>query len=72
MDLIERLSVTRRAGFKVGTLMAAIIAFAVFVLGAPPWILVPVSMLGGTAFVAVHGRALRNLERRQGRSNHGA
>ncbi|HKI65769.1 MAG TPA: hypothetical protein VJ989_00695 [Solirubrobacterales bacterium] len=69
MDLIERLSVSRRAGFKVGTLMAAIIAFAVFVLGAPPWILVPVSMVGGTAFATVHSRALRNLERRRDNPN---
>jgi hypothetical protein len=69
MELIERLSVSRRAGFKVGTLMAAIIAFAVFVLGAPPLILVPVSMIGGTAFAAVHSRALRNLEHRRDSSN---
>lgn len=69
MDLIERLSVSRRAGFKVGTLMAAIIAFAVFILGAPPWILVPVSMIGATAFATVHSRALRNLEHRRDNPN---
>jgi len=63
-----RLSTSRRAGFKVGTLMAAIIALAVFVLGAPPWILVPVSMVGSTAFAAVHSRALRNLERQDNRN----
>lgn len=65
MDLIERLSVTRHAGFKVGTLMAAIIAFAVFILGAPPWILVPVSMAGATAFAAIQGRAIRKSEHRR-------
>ena len=65
MDLIERLSISRRAGFKVGTFMTAIIAFAIFALGAPAWILVPVSMAGATAFAAVQGRALSNLDRRK-------
>jgi hypothetical protein len=70
MDLIERLSLSRRAGFKVGTFMAVIIAFAVFALGAPPWILVPVSMTGATAFAAVQGRALRNLDRHKESASH--
>jgi len=65
MELIERFSLSRHAGFKVGTSMAVIIGFAVFMLGAPPWILVPVSLVGSTAFAEVHARALRNLERRE-------
>ncbi len=62
MDLIERLSVTHHAGFKVGTTLATIIAFAVFVVGAPPWIFIPVSIVGTGTFGAVHSRAIRNLE----------
>lgn len=70
MDLIERLSIGRMAGLKVGTSLAAIIGFAVFVLGAPPWIFVPVSMVGTTTFAAIQGRAMRNLDRRKESASH--
>jgi hypothetical protein len=69
VDRIERFSISRRAGFKVGMLMSVLIGFAIFVLGAPPWILVPVSLAGATALAAVQARALHKLEEREKRSS---
>jgi DMSO reductase anchor subunit len=64
LELIERFSLSRRAGFKVGTLMAVMIGFAIFVLGAPPVILIPVSVIGSTIHMELRLRAMRNLERK--------
>ena len=61
MELMDRLALARYAAFGVGTALSLVIAFAVFVLGAPPWILVPVSMAGATVYGEIRLRAQRRM-----------
>lgn len=48
----------------VGTALAVIILVAIFVGGAPPWILVPVSLAGATAYNQIECRVNHRLDRR--------
>jgi uncharacterized membrane protein YesL len=62
MELMERLALARRGGFVVGTMMAGVVLFAVFFLGTPPLILIPVSVIGSTIYMELRLHARRNLE----------
>lgn len=63
MELMERIALLPHGGYAVGTAMAIVVAFAVFVLGAPPLILLPVGLIGATAYSELRRRALRNIDR---------
>jgi hypothetical protein len=60
MDLIDRLALARYAPSGVGVALSLVIAFAVFVMGAPTWILVPISLAGATVYAELRLRALRH------------
>jgi hypothetical protein len=47
---MERFVRSRHGAAHLGNALAAIILVAVFVFGAPPWILVPVTMAGMSLF----------------------
>jgi len=64
MELMERFALARRGGFMVGTLMAGIVLIAVFLFGAPPLILIPVSVIGSTIYMELRLHVKRNLESR--------
>lgn len=46
----------------VGTLMAGVVLFTVFFLGAPPLILIPISVIGSTVYMELRLHVRRNLE----------
>jgi hypothetical protein len=62
--MILRLTQSRWAALSGGTATAILVAIAVFALGAPPWILIPASWAGITAFAEMRSWADRRLGRR--------
>jgi len=62
---MERLALARHGAFGAGMMMAVIVAIAVFVFGAPPWILIPVGWAGATLHMELRLRAMRNIGHRR-------
>jgi hypothetical protein len=61
---MERIAKTSRGGFAVGTASAVVSGVAIFVFGAPPLILVVVTLASCTALIELRGRADRRLGKR--------
>jgi cobalamin biosynthesis protein CobD/CbiB len=64
MELMERLAKTPRGASIAGTVTAVLTAVAIFILGAPPWILVPATWIGATIFIEMSSWVDRRLGRR--------
>jgi hypothetical protein len=62
---MDRLTGSPRGAFAAGTLTAAVVAVAVFVLGAPGWILLPISFTGATVYAELSFWVDRRLGRRR-------
>jgi hypothetical protein len=54
----------RHGGLIVGTLNALLVGIAVFAFGAPPLILLPATLIAGTAYLELRLRADRRFRRR--------
>jgi len=61
---MERVTRSPRGAFGVGIAIAALTAAAIFVLGAPPWILVPATWVGATVYAEMGSWVDRRLGRR--------
>jgi hypothetical protein len=61
---MERFAKSPRGAFIAGTVTSVVVLFAVFVLGAPPWILVPAVWIGATAYIEMGSWVDRRLGRR--------
>jgi hypothetical protein len=61
---MERMTRTPRGASIAGTVTAAIVAVMVFVLGAPPWVLIPAIWIGATAYIEMGSWVDRRLGRR--------
>jgi hypothetical protein len=59
---MERFVRAPRAAEYFGMASAAITAIAIFVFGAPGWVLVPISMASASLFVHLDLRAQRRLD----------
>lgn len=60
--MMERFVRRPRAAEYFGMATAAVIAIAIFVFGAPGWVLVPISMAGASLFVRLSLRAERHRD----------
>ncbi|HWM63957.1 MAG TPA: hypothetical protein VNP96_08225 [Solirubrobacterales bacterium] len=61
---MERFVLSRNAASYSGVAIGAVILIAVFVLGAPAWTFVPISMAGMSLYARLRLRALDRLEQR--------
>jgi hypothetical protein len=64
MELMERLVKTPRGASIAGTVTATLTAIAIFIFGAPPWILVPATWIGATVYIEMGSWVDRRLGRR--------
>lgn len=62
--MMKRFVLPPHGAGRFGTALAAIVLVAVFVFGAPPWILVPVSMAGMSLFTRLRFPPERRLSRK--------
>lgn len=63
MDMMERIVLDRRAPARLGNALSLAIIFAVFVLGAPPIVFIPIAFGGTTAYLHMRQHVLRRLDR---------
>jgi hypothetical protein len=63
MELMIKLARVRHGGLIVGALNAIFVGIAVFALGAPPLILLPATLIVGTAYLELRLRVNRRLDR---------
>jgi hypothetical protein len=61
---MNRLAKTPRGASVAGVITAAIVALAIFALGAPGWVLVPIMFAGCTAYAELGSWVDRRLGRR--------
>lgn len=61
---MDRLAKSPRGASIAGTATAVLVAVAVFVFDAPPWILIPAMWLGITAYIEMGSWVDRRLGRR--------
>jgi hypothetical protein len=61
---MNRFAKTPRGALSAGAITAAVVALAVFVLGAPGWVLVPIMFAGGTAYAELGSWVDRQLGKR--------
>lgn len=61
---MERLAKTPRGASFVGTITAVFAAVAIFVFGAPPWVLIVAVLVGATAYAELGFWVDRRLGRR--------
>jgi hypothetical protein len=61
---MERLVKSPRGAFIAETVTAVLVLIAVFIVGAPPWILVPAVWIGATAYIEMGAWVDRRLGRR--------
>jgi len=61
---MERLAKTPRGASFAGTFTAVVAAIAIFVFGAPPWILIVAVLIGATAYAELGLWVDRRLGRR--------
>lgn len=61
MDLIARLTKSPRGAAFVGTFAALLVLIAVFIFGAPSWILVPAVWISATVHIEAKSWADRRL-----------
>jgi hypothetical protein len=61
---MKHLTKSPRGASIFGTATAVIVSFAIFVLGAPPWILVPALWVGATAYIETSSWVERRLDQR--------
>jgi hypothetical protein len=61
---MERFVLSRHAAGRFGDAIAIVLLVAIFVFGAPPWVLVPIGMAGASLFAQLRFRAERQLENR--------
>jgi hypothetical protein len=61
---MERIAASPRGASVFGMATAVLTAIAIFVFGAPPWILVPAVWIGATMFAELSSRAGQRLGRR--------
>lgn len=61
---MKRLVLAPHSALGAGTIMAALVAFAIFILGAPPWILIPVTWGGITLYAEMYSRAEGRFDQR--------
>lgn len=59
-----RMTKSPRGASIAGTITAVTVAVAVFLLGAPPWILIPAIWIGATAYIEMGSWVDRRLGRR--------
>jgi hypothetical protein len=64
MDLMQRFVLSPHFAGHFGAALAVVILVAIFVIGAPPWTLVPASMAGLSLFAELRFRAERRLDDR--------
>jgi hypothetical protein len=64
MERMNRFLLSPNSGFVVGTVISALVLVAVFAFGAPPVILLPATVIVGTAYLELRSRALGRLGRR--------
>ena len=62
--MMERIVLDRRTPARLGNVLSLIILFAVFVLGAPPIVFIPIAFGGVTIYLYASERILRRLHRR--------
>lgn len=60
---MTRIARIRHGGFIVGTVNAMLVGVAVFVFGAPPLILLPTTLIVGTAYLELRLRTDRRFRR---------
>jgi hypothetical protein len=63
MELMYKLGRNPRGARIVGTATSILVGIAVFVLGAPPLILLPAILVAGTAYVELRSRAIGRFDR---------
>jgi hypothetical protein len=63
MELMTKLARVRHGGLIVGALNATLVGLAVFVLGAPPLILLPTTLIVATAYLELRLRVNRRIKR---------
>jgi hypothetical protein len=63
VDIVNRFVLNPHSGLVVGSVTAVVIGIAVFFLGAPPIILIPVGLLVTTLQLELKYRARRKLDR---------
>jgi hypothetical protein len=64
MELMGRLTATPRGASIVGTVITLIAAVAIFFLGAPAWVLLPIMIVGFTVYAELGFWVDRRLGRR--------
>lgn len=62
--MMERIVLDRRTPARLGNTLALITLIAVFVLGAPPIVFIPIVFGGATIYLYASERVLRRLRRR--------
>ncbi len=60
---MTKLARVRRGGLIVGALNALLVGIAVFAFGAPPLILLPATLIAGTAYLELRLRVNRRFDR---------
>lgn len=60
---MTKLAHVRHGGLIVGAVNATLVGLAVFVFGAPPLILLPATLIAGTAYLELRLRVNRKLRR---------
>jgi len=63
MDVVNRFLRSPHSALVVGTVTSALVGLAVFVLGAPPIILIPAILIVGTAHFELKSRAIHRFDR---------
>jgi hypothetical protein len=64
MDLMNRFVCYRHSAFVVSAVTSTLVAVAVFLLGAPPIILIPAALITGTIHMELKARLLHRYDRR--------
>lgn len=61
---MKRIVLAPHSAFGFGTVAALVVGVAIFVFGAPPWILIPAGPAVGTLHLTLHNRFDRRRDQR--------